>query len=77
MAKSIVKLKSSRQSDSFTLMPGESMRYVLLLNGVIPGIHPQFESRLDAEDWLRTELEKSAPHALPSLTGPISLVLVL
>jgi hypothetical protein len=77
MAKSIVKLKSSRQSDSFTLMPGESMRYVLLLNGVIPGIHPQFDSRMEAEDWLRGELEKSAPHALPSVTGPISLVLVL
>jgi hypothetical protein len=77
MAKSTVKLKSTRQSDSFTLMPGESMRYVLLLNGVIPGIHPQFESRTEAEGWLRTELEKAAPHALPTATGPISLVLVL
>ena len=77
MAKSTLKLKSSSQSDSFTLLPGESMRYVLLLNGVIAGIQPQFETRTEAEGWLRAELERAAPHALPSATGPISLVLVL
>ena len=73
MTKSSVRLRGSGQADSFATLPGESMKYVLLLNGVLPLASP-----ISADpDWLSTQLRTVAPDALPGLTGPISLVLIL
>lgn len=77
MSKSPVKLKSPRQTEAFTLQPGNSMRYVLILNGVIPEVPPSFPSRQEGEEWLTRQLLTHAPHALPDEQGPISLVLIL
>jgi hypothetical protein len=77
MSKSPVKLKSPRQSEAFTLQPGNSMRYVLILNGVIPEVPTAFPSRQAGEEWLTGQLQAHAPHALPDAQGPISLVLIL
>ena len=64
-------------------IPANSMRYVLVLNGVAD-YPPSASDRSDVSlptgrgpKWLLDQLSEIAPEALPGKDGPIRLVLIL
>lgn len=85
-AKSSVRIRWSQQAESFSAVPGDSMRYVLLLNGVVSGHYAtnRGDQARDAvreggfgPEWLVDELSAASPESSPGAAGPIALVLVL
>jgi len=77
------RVRWSRQADAFATIPATSMRYVLVLNGVV-GYVPPASDRSDVSlptgrgpKWLLDRLSAVAPEALPGPDGPIRLVLIL
>ena len=79
------------QADSFRMEVTQSLRYLLLLNGVVPegaGINPVrsgsqallshlLPSQPDGPAWLMTALAKVAPDKIPGTDGPITVVMIL
>jgi hypothetical protein len=77
------KIAWNGQADSFAPIPGDSMKYVLLLNGVYSSAPcPPIPSASLANfgsgcPHLIHHLQENAPECLPGATGAIALVLVL
>lgn len=83
MTKGSIALRWSPQAESFSATPGESMKYLLLLNGVA-GLHRDRSETTAVSTpkgcgpkWLLDSLAQSNPEVLPGEDGPIALVLVL
>ena len=60
------------QEDAFCHEASGSMKYLLLLNGVIPNI-----SELDDPVRVHRVLSQKAPELCPGATGPIAILLIL
>lgn len=60
------------QEDAFCHAPNGSLRYLLLLSGVIPGA-----CDLDDTEAFQTGLQAVAPNACPGAQGPIAILLIL
>lgn len=61
-----------RQEDAFHHAANGSLRYLLLLSGVVPGI-----ADIDDPAALHGQLNSLAPGASPGTCGPIAILLIL
>ncbi len=60
------------QEDAFCHEANGSLKYLLLLNGVVPNVR-----EFDDPDHLHRELQSLAPGACPGANGPIAILLIL
>src|SRR5580658_910671 len=60
------------QEDAFCHAANGSLRYLLLLSGVLPGA-----CDMDDPDAFRAGLQAVAPEACPGANGPIAILLIL
>ena len=83
MMKGSTGVRWSPQVESFSASPGDSMKYLLLLNGVAGFAHDRSDATVVSSSagcgpkWLLDSIERVDPSALPGETGPIALVLIL
>ena len=60
------------QENAYCHVANGSLRYLLLLSGVLPNI-----SEIDDPEILHGELRSLAPDACPGTSGPIAILLIL
>jgi hypothetical protein len=60
------------QEDAYCHAANGSLRYLLLLSGVLPNI-----AEIDDPELLHQELNSLIPDACPGATGPIAILLIL
>jgi hypothetical protein len=83
MVKGSVRVRWSPQVDGFSTCPGDSMKYLLLLNGVADSFMSHNSSDTVQSKagmgpkWLIDAISHEEPSALPGHDGPIVLVLIL